>query len=270
MRAQDLKPTRFEAAKAAAKAFIDKQPRSVRIGIVAFAGSAALVQPPTTSREELFAAIDRLHMQRATAVGSGILVALDAIFENSPQAQQQDSVFGFGGGYGAFGGGGQGGSQGGSQSASPDQPLTSQDPAEQPQPVAPGSYTSAAIVLLTDGQTNTGPDPLDAADQAANKGVRVFTVGVGTTGGDTVGMEGRRFRVGLDEASLKKIAQNTAAAYYKASSEGDLLSIYRALSVRLTMGRTPTEVTALFVAAAMGILLIGAILSLLWFNKATP
>ncbi len=82
-------------------------------------------------------------------------------------------------------------------------------------------------------------------------------------------MEGRRFRVGLDEASLKKIAQNTAGLYYKASNEGDLINIYRALSVRLTMGRATTEVTALFVAAALGILLIGAVMSLLWFNRAS-
>jgi Ca-activated chloride channel family protein len=274
MRAQDLKPSRFEAAKAAAKEFINKQPHTVKVGIVAFAGSAALVQPPTTARDELFAAIDRLVMQRATAVGSGILVALSAIFENLPQAQQQgqqDQGFGgFGGGFGGGGPGGFGGGGFGQSQVSPDQPITPSPDAAEPVPVAPGSYTSAAIVLLTDGQTNTGPDPLDAADAAANKGVRVFTVGVGTPSGDTVGMEGRRFRVGLDEASLKKIAQNTAAAYYKAENEGDLLKIYRALSVRLTMGRAPTEVTALFVAVAMGIILIGAVLSLLWFNRAAP
>ncbi len=278
MRAQDIKPTRFDAAKAAAKAFIEKQPRSVKIGIVAFAGSSALVQPPTTVRDDLFAAIDRLHLQRATAVGSAIFTALDAIFEDSPKAQAQQDETGFGFGFGRLGGFGQQSGQAGTQSGNQqsgqqqtdpgNQPIagSSQDQQDQP-PVAPGSYTSAAIVLLTDGQTNTGPDPLDAADAAANKGVRVFTVGVGTTGGDTVGMEGRRFRVGLDEASLKKIAQNTAASYFKAENEGDLLRIYRALSVRLTMGREPVEVTALFVAVALGVLLIGSLLSLLWFNR---
>ena len=272
MRAGDIRPSRFEAAKAAAKEFINKQPRTVKIGIVAFAGSAALVQPPTTSREDLFASIDRLVMQRATAVGSGILVALSAIFESSPQAQQQGQDQGFGG-FGGFGGGFGGGGGGFGQQPQPDSnaPVAgAPDPNNAPPPAAPGSYTSAAVVLLTDGQTNTGPNPLDAAQAAADKGVRVFTVGVGTTNGDTVGMEGRRFRVGLDEESLKKIAQNTAAAYYKAENAGDLLRIYRALSVRLTMGRTPTEVTALFVAVAMGIILIGAVMSLLWFNRAAP
>jgi Ca-activated chloride channel homolog len=272
MRAQDLQPSRFEAAKAAAKAFIEKQPRTVRVGIVAFAGAAALVQPPTTSRDELFAALDRLRLQRGTAVGSGILVSLDAIFEDNPQAQSQpdDQSFGFGG-FGGFGGAGGGGplGLGGDPQQDPNAPLSQQQDQPDTPAVAPGSYSSAAVVLLTDGQTNTGPDPLDAADAAANKGVRVFTVGVGTVGGDTVGMEGRRFRVGLDEDSLKKIAQNTAALYYKADNEADLINIYKALSVRLTMGRAPTEVTALFVAVAMGILLVGALLSVFWFNRAS-
>ncbi len=177
-------PSRFDAAKAAAKEFINKQPHTVKVGIVAFAAAAALVQPPTTSRDDLFAALDRLRLQRGTAVGSGILVSLDAIFENDPKAQDQpQDGFGFGGG-GFGGGGGAGGGLGqfGAQQQDPNQPLTNQQSQPDQPPVAPGSYTSAAIVLLTDGQTNTGPDPLDAADAAANKGVRVFTVGVGTTG----------------------------------------------------------------------------------------
>jgi Ca-activated chloride channel family protein len=274
MRAGDLKPSRFEAAKAAAKEFINKQPHTVKIGIVAFAGAAALVQPPTTSRDDLFAALDRLRLQRGTAVGSGILVSLGAIFENDPKAQDmpadQGGFGGFGGGgFGGGGGGGGGLGQSGAQQQDPNQPLATQsDQPDQP-PVAPGSYTSAAIVLLTDGQTNTGPDPLDAADEAANRGVRVFTVGIGTTTGDVVGAEGRFFRVQLDENTLKKIAQNTAASYYKAGNTDDLLRIYKALSVRLTMGREHTEITALVLAGALLLFLLGAVLSLFWFNRAT-
>jgi Ca-activated chloride channel family protein len=123
------------------------------------------------------------------------------------------------------------------------------------------------VILLTDGQTNTGPDPLDAAEQAANRGVRVFTVGVGTTRGDIVGAEGRSFRVALDEDVLKKIAHNTAASYYKASDEGQLMQIYQALSVRLVMGKDTTEITALVAAVAFAVLLLGALLSQLWFSK---
>jgi len=257
MRARDIKPSRIEAAKAAARTFIEKQPRNVRVGIVAFSATAALVQAPTTVRDDLYAAIDRLRPQRGTAVGSGIIVSLDAIFEDArkaaagtadqpPGADPQAAP---------------------DAQPSPDQPLASGSDTQAPAPVAPGSYTSAVIILLTDGQTNTGPDPLDAAEQAANRGVRVFTVGVGTTRGDIVGAEGRSFRVALDEDVLKKIAHNTAASYYKASDEGQLMQIYQALSVRLVMGKDTTEITALFAAVAFAVLLLGALLSQLWFSK---
>jgi len=259
MRAHDIKPSRIEAAKAAAKSFIEKQPRRVRVGIVAFAGTAALVQAPTTVRDDLYAAIDRLYPQRATAVGSAILVALNAVFEDEKRSES----------------GGTDQSPGADPQASGSDPQA-QPPADQqlvptpdqaPQPVAPGSYTSAAIVLLTDGQTNTGPDPLDAAQEAADRGVRVFTVGVGTNQGDIVGAEGRYFRVSLDEDVLKKIAHNTAAAYYRASDEGELMRIYNALSVRLVIGRDTLEVTALFAGIALAAFLLGALLSQLWFNR---
>jgi Ca-activated chloride channel family protein len=256
MRARDIKPSRIEAAKAAARSFIEKQPRSVRVGIVAFSATAALVQAPTLMRDDLYAAIDRLQPQRGTAIGSAILVALDAIFEEAGKT-------------------GEGAVQPSSTDiqASPDshlpadQGLVPGSDTQAPSPVAPGSYTTAAIVLLTDGQSNTGPDSLDAAEKAANRGIRVFTVGVGTAHGDIVGAEGRSYRVSLDEDILKKIAQNTAASFYKASDEGQLMQIYRALSGRLVMGKETTEVTVLFAALAFAVVLIGALLSLLWFSK---
>ena len=255
MRARDIKPSRFEAVKTAARTFIEKQPRRVRVGIVAFAGTAALVQAPTTVREDLYAAIDRLYPQRATAVGSAIMVALGAIFEDAKS--------------GVPGGSDQPAAdpQSADPQSSPDKPLASGQDAQPPAPVAPGSYTSAAIILLTDGQTNTGPDPLDAADEAAKRGVRIFTVGIGTTKGDIVGAEGRSFRVALDEDTLKKIAQNTAAAYFKATDEGQLMRIYQALSVRLILGKDTTEITAIVAGLALAILLVGALLSQIWFSK---
>lgn len=258
MRARDIKPSRFEAAKAAARTFIENQPRQVRVGIVAFAGTAALVQAPTTVRDDLYGAIERLRPQRATAVGSAILVSLDAIFEDAKKAEA---------GLSDQANGTDPQPDPSAPQQSPDQPLQSTAETPPPAPVAPGSYTSAAIVLLTDGQTNTGPDPLDAADQAANRGVRIFTVGVGTTRGDVVGAEGRSFRVALDEDTLKKIAQNTVGSYYKATDEGELMRIYKALSVRLVMGRDSMEITALFAGIALAVLLVGALLSQLWFNR---
>ena len=257
MRAHDIKPNRLDAAKTAAKSFIEKQPHRIRVGLVAFAGTAALVQAPTTVREDLYAAIDRLYPQRATAVGSAIVVALNSIFEDEKRSES-------------------GGQPPGSDPQAPGSDPQAQPPADQqlapapdqaPQPVAPGSYTSAVIVLLTDGQTNTGPDPLDAAQEAADRGVRVFTVGVGTNQGDVVGAEGRYFRVSLDEDTLKKIAHNTAAAYYRASDESELMRIYNALSVRLVMGKDTLEVTALFAGIALAAFLLGGFLSQLWFNR---
>ncbi len=269
MRAHDIKPSRIEAAKAAARSFIEKQPRRVRVGIVAFAGTAALVQAPTTVRDDLYAAIDRLYPQRATAVGSAILVALNAIFEDEKRSESGGTDQGAGANPQGGGSDPQAGTDPNAQNQpSPDQPLGSApSPDQAPQPVAPGSYTSAAVVLLTDGQTNTGPDPLDAAQQAADRGVRIFTVGVGTNQGDIVGAEGRYFRVSLDEDTLKKIAHNTAAAYYKASDEGELMRIYNALSVRLVVGKDTLEITAIFAGIAVAAFLLGGLLSQLWFNR---
>jgi Ca-activated chloride channel homolog len=252
MRARDISPSRIEAAKEAAREFISKQPRNVRIGIVAFSATAALVQPPTTVKDDMLAAIDRLRLQRGTAIGSGILISLDAIFEDARNNQSSSA---------------NQSSAGSSQTTSPDQPLASSQDQTAPDPVPPGSYSSAVVVLLTDGQSNTGPDPLDAASQAANRGVRVFTVGIGSTRGDIVGVEGRSFRVGLDEDGLKKIAQITAAQYFKAENERDLVGIYRTLSSRLMVERDQTEITALVAAAAMVVLLMAGMLSLLWFNR---
>jgi Ca-activated chloride channel family protein len=248
MRAQDLKPNRLEAAKAAARAFVEKQPPNVKIGVVMFSSAAALVQPPTTVRDDIFAAMDRLMPQRGTSVGSGILVALNTIFEGTDMQIQDSSILS-------------------RRQPDPNQPLAPASPVPQPASVPPGSYTSAAIVLLSDGQSNTGPDPLAAADLASRRGVRVFTVGVGSDRGDIVHAEGFAFHVRLDEETLKRIAQMTAARYYKTDNEGDLLRIYKELSTMLVMGKEQTEVTAIFLAAAMIVLLSAGALSLVWFSR---
>jgi Ca-activated chloride channel homolog len=246
MRATDITPSRMEAVKEAARIFIEKRPRNVRIGIVAFSGSAELIQPPTTDNDQLLAAVNRLHPERYTAIGSGLQAALDAIFEKPDQAQAATDT----------------------PPPDPNNPLTPAPPDQQaPPPVPPGSYKSAVIVLMSDGQSNQGPDPLDVADKAANLGVRVFTVGVGTKEGAIIGFEGFSFRVILDEATLKAIAGKTAGEYFKASSEGDLQRIYNNLSTRLMVERERTEITALFVAAAAALLLAAGALSLLWFNR---
>jgi Ca-activated chloride channel family protein len=228
MRASDVEPTRLEAAQAAARTFVNEQPRSTRIGVVAFAGSAALVQPPTSNRNDVLAAIDQLQLQHATAVGSGLLVSLKAVF-----------------------------------------PELDFDVKQKPElpPVPPGSYTSAAIILLTDGQTTAGPDPVEAARLAAERGVRVFTVGVGTDNGQILTGEGWSMHVRLDEDALKAIADLTRAEYFYAGSAMDLKRVYQSLRSKLVLEKKQTEITAIFSAAAAATVLLSAALSLLWFNR---
>jgi Ca-activated chloride channel homolog len=244
MRARDIKPSRIQASETAARAFIKEQPPGVRIGIVAFAGTATLVQPPTRNRDALFAAIGRLQLQRATAVGNGILASLAAIFEHSNLDL-------------------------GPIDANRALPLdpNAPPPAPLPAPVEPGSLASAAIILLTDGQTNTGADPIEAARRAADLGVRIFTVGLGTTAGQIVGFGGWSMRAQLDEASLKTIADITRGKYYKADNDSNLKEVYHQLGSRLSLEKQRTEISALFAGLAGALALISGLLSLLWYRR---
>jgi Ca-activated chloride channel homolog len=253
MRAKDVEPDRITASQNAAKSFVNDQPRTTRIGLVTFAATASLVQPPTRAKEDLVAAIDRFQLQRGTAVGSGILVSLKTLFPD-----MEIDVRGFGSR--AFGG---------SKNNSKAAPIAapSADGKEAPKPVPPGSYKSGVIILLTDGQTTTGADPLEAAKEAANRGVRVFTVGFGTTNGEIIGAEGWSMRVKLDEDSLKQIANITHGEYFYASNAVDLKKVYETLNSRLVFEKKETEITAFFAAAGALLVMLAAGLSLVWFNR---
>ena len=263
MRATDVQPSRLEASQNAAKAFLAELPRSVRVGVVAFAGTAAVVQPPTLSREDLVAAIDKFQLQRGTAIGNGIIVSLAELFPDAGIALEalesgRDRRRGFSlDTLDKDDKSTQGGKNGrGSAQAGP--PFV---------PVAPGSYSSAAIILLTDGQSTTGVDSLDAAKMAADRGIRVYTVGVGTVEGETIGFEGWSMRVKLDEDTLKSIARATQAEYFYAGTAGDLKKVYQTLSARLTVEKKETEISALLALLAAALALVSASLSLLWFNR---
>jgi len=249
MRAKDVEPNRLVASQNAARDFVNQLPPKTRVGVVAFAGTASLVQPATHSREDVLAAIDRFHLQRGTATGSAILVAIDALFPEegidvSGVIYGEDSKH-------------KGRSLDQSRKAEPKE-FT---------PVPPGSYNSAAVILLTDGQRTTGPDPLKAARMAADRGVRVYTVGVGTVEGDVIGFEGWSFHARLDEATLKSVASMTVAEYFHAGSAVDLKKVYETLNSRLVFEKKQTEVTALAAAAAGLLMLLAAGLSMLWFNR---
>ena len=239
MRAEDIAPSRMEAAKTAARVFVEQQPRDVRIGIVAFSATSAVVQAPTTDRDELLSAVNRLRTQRGTAIGSGIITSLNAIFEGPGG----EPISAFTGSY----------SRAGST------PM--------PQQEAPGAYAQAVVVLLSDGQSNQGPDPIEVVEQAVSLGVRIFTVGLGSLEGAVIGVMGRSIRVFLDEETLKSIARRTDASYFKADSETKLREIYEYLSSRFVLERKKTEITAIFAAAGVALLLVCGTLSLLWFNR---
>jgi Ca-activated chloride channel homolog len=246
MQAADVQPNRLVAAQEAAKSFLKLIPRSVKVGIVAFAGSAQVAQLPTTNRDDLVTAIDSFQLQRATATGNAIVVSLATLF---PDAGIDIADFG---------------PQSHKRGASLDR---AGKPVKDFTPVAPGSYTSAAIIMLTDGQRTTGVDPLDAAQVAADRGIRIYTVGIGTVDGDTIGFEGWSMRVRLDEDTLKAIANKTQAEYFYAGSATDLKKVYDTLSSRLTVEKKETEISALFAMAAAALALLSAGLSLLWFNR---
>ena len=146
-------------------------------------------------------------------------------------------------------------------------PLDEQKKPKDFKPVEPGSYTSAAIIMLTDGARTTGPDPLEAAKMAADRGVRVYTVGIGTVAGETIGFEGWSMRVRLDEAALKQVAALTAAEYFYAGTAQDLLKVYQSLSSKLVVEKKETEITAFFAAAGALLALLSAGLSVWWFGR---
>jgi len=253
MRATDVEPSRLIAAQNAARSFIDELPNNVRLGIVSFAGTAAVVQTPTENKADMLAAIDRFQLQRATATGSGLILALGMLFpedgldvESVAMSMRQAGV-------------------------SLDQPRKADQPARSTrEPVAPGSYTSGVIILLSDGRRTTGPDPIQIAKMAADRGVRVYTVGFGTLQGTTIGFEDYQIYVRLDEDTLKAIAKITGGEYFHAGTASDLRAVYQNLNAKLAMERQQTEISALASAVAAGLALLAAILSVWWFHRPAP
>jgi Ca-activated chloride channel family protein len=236
MAADDMKPTRMEAAKAAARAFVERQPRSVQIGVVAFSDSGFAVQAPTNDQSLVVGAINRLTPQRGTSIGQAILASLNTI---AVAEQQPPSLY---------------------SDRGPTPTVT-------PTPVPKGTHTSAVIVLLSDGENNAAPDPLAAAQMAADRGVRIYTVGIGSAAGTTLHVNGFTVHTQLDEAALQQIAQLTDGSYYNADSQQELDAIYDNLNPQLVVKPEQTEVTALFASAGVLLLLIGGIFSLMWFSR---
>jgi Ca-activated chloride channel family protein len=256
MCATDIAPNRLLAAEAAALSFIERQKSTTQISVVAFAGFAEMVQPPTTDQEALEAAIVSLATGRRTAIGSGILKSLDAIAEIDKNVAPS---------------------------------VTETSPGIAPTPVPKGAYAPDIIVLLTDGVSNAGPSPLDAAQQAADRGVRIYTIGFGTAngagnpfcsqqlqgggpldnsgafgGGGGGGGFGGGFRRGIDEETLKQVADMTGGTYYSAESAGELQDVFQNLPTYLITKHETTEISVAFTAIGALLAAVAIGLSLIW------
>jgi Ca-activated chloride channel homolog len=237
MAADDVAPTRMEAAKAAAQDFVQQQPPTVEIGVVAFSDNSFMVQTPTNDQAAVLAAINRLTPQRGTSLAHGILASLNAIVASTEP--QPDEIYS-------------------------DLLLT---PTPTPTPLPRGIHTPAVIVLLTDGENNEPPDPLEAAQTAADRGVRLYPVGLGSPTGTTLDINGFTVYTQLNEAMLQQLAQITEGTYYTAQSEEDLRSIYADVGSTLIFKPEKTEITSILAGLGLLVLLMGGGFSLWWFNR---
>jgi Ca-activated chloride channel family protein len=230
MAADDLEPTRIEAAKTAARRFVEKQPSTIQIGVVAFSNGGLVVQVPTDDRAETLTTIDRLSPQSGTSLGQGIFSSLNAI---AGEAIAIDAT-----------------------------ELEQGD-----QPVEIGNYPSAVVLLLTDGQNTGPPDPLEIAQIAAEAGVRIYPVGIGSLEGAVIEIDGFNMLSQLNETSLKEIANLTNGEYFQAEDEESLQEIYENVDLQLKIKEEKAEITAIIAGISLICLIIGAALSLLWFGR---
>ena len=259
MLAEDVPPNRIKASQEAVKAFVEGLPQNVRVGLVTFAGTAQRAHGITDNRQDIYEAIDRFQLQRGTATGSGLLMALDMLLPDAG-IKLESAVYGW---------------ETGGNPVAPDAKRdrasiagagggpSRADQASGP----PGSYRSGAVVLLSDGRRTTGSDPVEAARLAARLGVRVHTVAFGTPEGFIPGFEGLSFYARVDEETLRQMAQVTQGEFFRASNAADLQGIYEHLATRIRLERQDTQIGALFAASALALTLLAIGLSLAWFRS---
>ena len=248
MRVTDVKPTRLAAAQEAAKTFLRDLPRNIDVGLVTFAGTAQVAQRATLDRTSLIEAIDAFQMQFGTAIGNAIVVCLSELFPDDG-IDLADMTFG-----------------------PRSRTRSSRDDKEKPAPkqftpVAPGSYDSAAIILLSDGRRTMGVDTLEAAKMAADRGVRIYVVGLGTVDGEALAAEGMAIYMRLDEPTLREVARMTGGEYHYAGTADDLRSVYRKLGSRLQVQKRETELSGALAFVAAILVVAAALLSMLWFGR---
>jgi Ca-activated chloride channel family protein len=239
MRAKDLKPSRIEAAQQAAQQFIQDKPSRLRVGLVTVAGTAALAQAPTEERDALLKALDYLPLQYGSALGTGLLVSLEALLPGADiDAQKIINEA----------------SEMGGKKAN-DMGKSLDDKAKPATEASASRGKNMAIVLMSDGQSNMGPELLKMAELAAKHEVKVYTVGIGTKEGDVVHIQGRSMRVKLEDEALQKVSALTQGEYFRADSTEGLKNVYDQLGYKLRFEkRAMTEISAQI--ALLGMLLI--------------
>ena len=247
MRVTDVKPTRMAAAQEAAKLFLRDLPRNIEVGLVTFAGSSQVAQTATLDRAPLVAAINGFQMQRGTAIGTAIALSVAELFPDH----------GINVGDLTFGGKPRGRSL-------DDQAKPAR---KQITPVAPGSYPSAAIILLTDGRRTTGIDTLEAAKLAADRGVRIHVVGLGSADAGSYAADGMAMYLQLDEPTLREVARMTGGDYHQAGTAEKLRSVYETMGSQMQLVKRETELAPLLALAAALLALAAGVLSMLWFGR---
>ena len=247
MRVTDVKPTRMAAAQEAAKLFLRDLPRNIEVGLVTFAGSSQVAQTATLDRAPLVAAINGFQMQRGTAIGTAIALSVAELFPDH----------GINVGDLTFGGKPRGRSL-------DDQAKPAR---KQITPVAPGSYPSAAIILLTDGRRTTGIDTLEAAKLAADRGVRIHVVGLGSADAGSYAADGMAIYLQLDEPTLREVARMTGGDYHQAGTAEKLRNVYETMGSQMQLVKRETELAPLLALAAALLALAAGVLSMLWFGR---
>lgn len=239
MAATDMEPTRMDAARAAALSFVESQPATVRIGVVAFSNSGLEVQVPTEDPEAVRAALARLQPQRGTSLGHGILAALQALAADENGDQPEPT------------------------------PSAGEEEGEAQALVVPNiaNPETTAVILFSDGENNEAPDPIEAAIAARGQGVRIYTVGLGSLEGTTLDLDGFQVHTQMDEVMLRQIAELSGGRYYRAVDQDALAAIYDDVGAQLVVRAQEMEVTALLAGLGIMVLLLGGALSLVWFGR---
>lgn len=231
MGAKDVKPSRIGAAKLAARDFVRDQPPAVKIGVVTFGPEALIVRTPTLDHSSVLRAINDVSLGGGTSLGTGILTSLDAIAGKTLKVSEK---------------------------------ALSQDNSKE---INIGYFGGATVVLISDGENTSQLSPVTVAQLASTAGVRIQTIGVGTVAGTAVHIGGFSVATALDPTTLKDVAKVTNGTYHHVGDRAAISEVSKTVNLHFTVVSRYIQISALFAAAAMLFLVLGALLSVVWFGR---